>query len=88
MKLPIQKVKPRSKAVRGPTARPASEPAPWSLIDFHRVRELTGGLSRTTVWRLRGDKESGFPTPVRVLKGRLRWKLSEVRDWVEQRDRV
>lgn len=88
MKLPNKTVRSQTRSVRTRGMGSGSEPAPWSLIDFHRVRELTGGLSRTTVWRLRRDERSGFPKPVRVLRGNLRWKIGEVRAWVEQRDRA
>lgn len=82
MKLPIKK-----RVSKRPRAPVGDLPA-WSLIDLHSVQDLTGGISRTTIHRLRKNEAAGFPKPVRVLKGNLRWKLGEVRAWVEQRDRV
>ena len=41
------------------------------------------GLSRDSVYKLR--KAGGFPTPVTLGKGALRWRLSEIAAWIASR---
>ena len=41
------------------------------------------GLSRMAVYKLR--KSGGFPAPVTLGKGALRWKQSEIAAWIASR---
>jgi predicted DNA-binding transcriptional regulator AlpA len=40
-------------------------------------------ISRTQFWRLRGTGD--FPQPLRISKGILRWKLSQLHDWLNRK---
>ncbi len=53
------------------------------LISFPEVQALTGGLSRTTIWRL--VRSGRFPTPVFITERRKAWYASEVLEWVRAR---
>lgn len=57
-----------------------------SLDQFLGWRELRQLLpvSRTTIWawRRRGD----FPAPLRLSPGRMAWRASDVRAWMEARE--
>ena len=49
-----------------------------------QVEEITG-LSRSSIYRLMTSGE--FPRPVRVGPAAVRWRESEVMDWLESRPR-
>ena len=49
------------------------------LISVEEVSDLLG-ISVRSVWRLHSSHQ--IPEPVR-LAGSVRWRLSEVRDWVD-----
>jgi len=49
------------------------------------VSEIVG-LRRTAIYK--GAKAGSFPPPVRVGARAVRWKLSEVQSWIEQRQRA
>lgn len=52
------------------------------LITRHEVEHLTG-LARSTIYeRL---KDGQFPPAVSVGTRSVRWRLSDVRDWIETR---
>ena len=53
-----------------------------------RLREVLArcGLSRTTVYRQMG--EGAFPRPLRVGVRAVRWRESEIEDWLASRPRA
>lgn len=53
--------------------------SPLRLIDIHEVVRLTS-LSRTTIWRRM--KQDRFPKSLRLSEQCVRWKASEVEDWI------
>ena len=55
------------------------------LIRFDEVHRLTS-LGRTTVWELEQKRE--FPARLRLGKQVVAWKLSEVIEFIETRQRV
>lgn len=52
------------------------------FLEFPEVRNRTT-LSRTTLWRR--EREGAFPRAVRISKGRVGWRESEVQRWLEER---
>lgn len=46
------------------------------------------GIGRTLLQDLVADKDSGFPRPVRVSRGRVAWLTAEIDAWAESRPRV
>lgn len=52
------------------------------LLRRREVETITG-LSRSTIYRLmqKGD----FPKPVRIGPGAVRWKVSDIKAWIESR---
>ena len=52
------------------------------LLRRRQVEEMTG-LSRSSVYRLMQDGE--FPRPVRVGSNAVRWRLSDIVNWLESR---
>ncbi|MBU5637380.1 AlpA family phage regulatory protein [Geomonas sp. Red69] len=55
------------------------------LIRRKQVLELIG-LSHSTQWRL--EKAGRFPARVRLGSGSVGWHLTEVEEWVRERERV
>jgi prophage regulatory protein len=53
------------------------------LVSFTEVQAMTGGLSRTTIWRL--VRAGRFPKSVSITERRKGWYLSEVLEWVRAR---
>lgn len=51
------------------------------LMNRRTVEAITG-LSRATIYRL--IKQGIFPKPLRIAPGRVAWKPSDIRDWMEQ----
>lgn len=51
------------------------------LLTCQDVMRLTSIRSRTTVWRrvCKGD----FPSPIDIGNGRIRWRTSDINDWIE-----
>ena len=45
--------------------------------------EAITGLSRSSIYRLM--KDGGFPRPVRVGPGAVRWRASDITIWLESR---
>ena len=43
------------------------------------LRELTGGLSDTTIWRM--EKAGSFPRRVKISLNRVAWSLAEFEKW-------
>ncbi len=55
------------------------------LLSRRRVEEVTG-ISRSSIYRL---KERGeFPQPVRVGRTAVRWKESDIAEWIESRPKA
>jgi prophage regulatory protein len=52
------------------------------LLSTSDVLSLTGYRSRTTLWRKVKDRL--FPAPVKLNGVTLRWRESEIRDWIEE----
>jgi len=47
------------------------------------VKEATGGLSRTTRWRLIRDGQ--FPKPIPISNSRKAWLESEIQEWIRRK---
>lgn len=53
------------------------------LLRFHGVQAKTGGLSRTTIWRL--ERDGLFPKR-RLLTGKIvGWDEAEIDEWIASR---
>jgi prophage regulatory protein len=52
-----------------------------------RPRNITKitGLSRTQIWRLGKDPDSGFPKKIQLSTAAVGWRLSEIIAWLESR---
>ena len=55
---------------------------PDALLQVSTVQALTG-LSRATIYRW--IKTKGFPKPVNLGPGCVRWKAGTVREWMQKR---
>jgi prophage regulatory protein len=54
-----------------------------NFLRFPGVRAKTGGLSRTTIWRL--ERDGLFPKR-RLLTGKIvAWDEAEIDDWIKSR---
>ena len=53
---------------------------PIDLLTCNDVLQLTGIKSRTTIWRR--VKNGKFPPPVDIGSSRIRWRLSDVQEWI------
>ncbi|WBQ11441.1 AlpA family phage regulatory protein [Hyphomonadaceae bacterium ML37] len=53
------------------------------LITANPVKELLGGKSDMTIWRMLADPELDFPKPIYIGK-RRHWWLSEILAWIER----
>ena len=52
------------------------------LLRRREVERITG-MSRSSIYRLMQEGE--FPRPVRVGPAAVRWKTSNITDWIESR---
>ena len=52
-------------------------------IRYPEVRRLTGGMGRTTVWRL--EKAGRFPSRRQISPGSVAWLKDEVDAWISSR---
>ena len=52
------------------------------LLRRRQVEEITG-LSRSSIYRLMQDGD--FPRPLRVGPAAVRWKTSDITNWLESR---
>ena len=50
------------------------------LLTCQEVLHLTGIRSRTTIWRR--IQTGGFPSPVDLGAGRIRWRASDIAEWI------
>jgi len=62
-----------------------------TLFDEERIvreadRRYVTGISRTKAWEL--EKVGAFPKRVRLGNRSVGWKLTELREWVNQQQRV
>jgi prophage regulatory protein len=53
------------------------------LLCCKEIMGLTGIKSRSTIWRRVKDKS--FPAPIRIGENSLRWRGTDIRDWLESR---
>lgn len=51
------------------------------LLTCQDVMRLTSIRSRTTVWRR--VRNGDFPSPIDIGNGRIRWRTSDITDWIE-----
>jgi predicted DNA-binding transcriptional regulator AlpA len=51
-----------------------------TLINSEDMREKLGRISRSLLWRLL--QEGRIPQPLRLSKKIVRWRLSEIDDWI------
>lgn len=51
------------------------------FLNFHEVRRLTGGKSRSTLWRW--CRDGRFPKPERIGPNSIAWRQSAVSAWVK-----
>lgn len=51
------------------------------LLTCSEVMQLVGIKSRTTIWRRIQNKS--FPEPVDIGAGRIRWRQSEIVNWID-----
>jgi predicted DNA-binding transcriptional regulator AlpA len=54
-----------------------------ALISARLVRQLIGGVSSATLYRMLAAKN--FPKPISVTPGRKAWALSTVQAWIRHR---
>ena len=50
------------------------------LITCQEVLRLTGIRSRSTIWRKM--RKGGFPHPVDIGGGRIRWRAADISEWI------
>jgi prophage regulatory protein len=50
------------------------------LITCQEVLRLTGIRSRSTIWRKM--RKGGFPHPVDIGGGRIRWRVADISEWI------
>jgi prophage regulatory protein len=55
------------------------------FIRCNQVEELTG-LSRSTIYRKIANDE--FPKPIKTSARASRWRLSEIKEWMESLPRL
>lgn len=62
------------------------EPAAESdvLLTVRDVQHLLR-ISNPTLSRIRADESAGFPKPIAVTAKAVRWRRSDVEDWLERR---
>jgi predicted DNA-binding transcriptional regulator AlpA len=58
------------------------------LLTSDDVQALTGIKSRVTLWRRSRDEEDKFPKPYKVGSHSTRWKLSELKAWMDNLETV
>jgi prophage regulatory protein len=55
-------------------------------LDLRAVQRLTGGKSRSTLWRW--ARAGLFPKPYRIGPNSIAWRRADVEEWVESRSVV
>ena len=61
---------------------------PYAQVLLVRLRQLTAivGLSRSTIYRL--VKAGNFPKPIRIGINSLAWRMDEIHEWIDSRNRI
>ena len=54
------------------------------FISLTEVQKITGGKSRSTIYRWSRDPDNNFPKPRRIGPNSNGFLLSEIDEWVEQ----
>ena len=57
------------------------------LLTRQQVEDYCG-LSRSTIYRMMREQPPTFPTPIKVSRRSVRWKESEVLEWLATRPRA
>ena len=55
-----------------------------NLLRFPAVQDKTGGLSRTTIWRL--EREGFFPKRRVITPHTVAWNEDEIDAWIQSRN--
>lgn len=71
-----------STTTKNKTSPITQQNTPDRIIRAKEVQTMTG-LSRTTLWRLENKHE--FPRRVSLGANSVGWKLSEIKNWIEER---
>jgi len=58
------------------------------LLTSDDVQALTGIKSRVTLWRRSRDNQDKFPRAYKVGVHSTRWKMSELKDWMDSLEAV
>ena len=58
------------------------------LLTSEDVQALTGIKSRVTLWRRSRDNQDKFPRAYKVGAHSTRWKMSELKDWMDSLETV
>ena len=53
---------------------------PDALVDVRQVQEVIP-VTRMTLWRW--ERDGRFPTRIHLHNGRVYWRASEVREWLQ-----
>ena len=56
------------------------------FLSFPEVRRQTGNLSRSTYWRM--ERAGAFPSRRQISARRVGWLASEIRAWIEARQKT
>ncbi|MCG8435499.1 MAG: AlpA family phage regulatory protein [Gammaproteobacteria bacterium] len=54
------------------------------ILSEKEVRQIIGGVSRTTLWEMQNRGE--FPVRIRISSRRVGWRESQIREWLESRE--
>ena len=57
------------------------------LLTRQQVEEFCG-LSRSTIYRMMRERPPTFPTPIKISARSVRWRESELAEWVASRPRA
>lgn len=67
-----------------PSTRLLATSVPDLLVRIQQVRAVTG-LSTASIYREMAERR--FPSPVRITRHAVAWRLSELMTWIETRQR-
>jgi prophage regulatory protein len=56
---------------------------PDEILRYPQVRALTGGLSRSTIWRM--VRDGRFPKPLALTGRNTGWLASDIAKWQQER---
>lgn len=57
------------------------------LLTRQQVEKISG-LSRSSLYRMMRTQPPEFPTPIKISRRSVRWRLSEVSAWLDSRPRA